>query len=127
MDLKGIVPLVLYDDQCYLCIKFAKVVNFLSRKKLSLIGHYSSFGEKLRSEILDSSALEMFWFIDEEMAYGGRAALIPLFKSILFSKGKKEGFLRVEESCDAECKTTKAVFLRSASLLSSSRKIKLVR
>ncbi len=125
MDLKGIVPLVLYDDQCYLCIKFAKIVNFLSRKKLSLVGHYSSFGEKLRSEILDSSALEMFWFIDGEMAYGGRAALVPLFKSILFSKSKKESFSRVEESCDAECKTTKAVFIRSASLLSNSKKIKL--
>jgi hypothetical protein len=125
MDLKGIVPLVLYDDQCYLCIKFAKVVNFLARKKLSLVGHYSSFGEKLRSEILDSSALEMFWFIDGEMAYGGRAALVPLFKSILFSKSKKESFSRVEESCDAGCKTTKAVFIRSASLLSNSKKIKL--
>ncbi len=125
MDLKGIVPLVLYDDQCYLCIKFAKVVNFLARKKLSLVGHYSSFGEKLRSEILDSSALEMFWFIDGEMAYGGRAALVPLFKSILFSKSKKESFTRVEESCDTECRTAKAVFIRSASLLSNSKKIKL--
>ena len=125
MDLKGIVPLVLYDDQCYLCIKFAKVVNFLARKKLSLVGHYSSFGEKLRSETLDSSALEMFWFIDGEMAYGGRAALVPLFKSILFSKSKKESFTRVEESCDAGCRTAKAVFIRSASLLSNSKKIKL--
>jgi len=125
VDLKGIVPLVLYDDQCYLCIKFAKIVNFLSRKKLSLVGHYSSFGEKLRSEILDSSALEMFWFIDGEMAYGGRAALVPLFKSILFSKSKKESFTRVEESCDTGCKTAKAVFIRSASLLSNSKKIKL--
>jgi len=125
VDLKGIVPLVLYDDQCYLCIKFAKVVNFLARKKLSLVGHYSSFGEKLRSETLDSSALEMFWFIDGEMAYGGRAALVPLFKSILFSKSKKESFTRVEESCDTGCRTAKAVFIRSASLLSNSKKIKL--
>lgn len=125
MDLKEIVPLVIYDNQCYLCTKFAKVVNFLSRGKLLLVGHYSSLGEKLRNEILDSSALEMFWFIDKKTAYGGRAALGPLLNAILFSKGRKLNSVGVEEVCDAECKTAKAVFIRSASLLSNSKKIKL--
>ncbi len=125
MNLKGMVPLVIYDNQCYLCTKFAKVVNFLSRGKLLLVGHYSSLGEKLRNEILDSSALEMFWFVDEETAYGGRAALGPLFNAILSSKGSKENSVSVEEACDTECKTAKAVFIRSASLLSNSKKIKL--
>ena len=125
MDLKGIVPLVIYDNQCYLCTKFAKVVNFLARGKLLLVGHYSSLGEKLRNEILDSSALEMFWFVDEETAYGGRAALGPLFNAILSSKGSKENTVSVEEACDTGCKTAKAVFIRSASLLSNSKKIKL--
>ncbi|HEU04670.1 MAG TPA: hypothetical protein ENH95_06120 [Nitrosopumilus sp.] len=125
MNLKGMVPLVIYDNQCYLCTKFAKVVNFLARGKLLLVGHYSSLGEKLRNEILDSSALEMFWFVDEKTAYGGRAALGPLFNAILYSKGSKENAVSIEESCDTECKTAKAVFIRSASLLSNSKKIKL--
>ncbi len=125
MDLKGIVPLVIYDNQCYLCTKFAKVVNFLARGKLLLVGHYSSLGEKLRNEILDSSALEMFWFVDGKTAYGGRAALGPLFNAILSSKGSKQTAVSVEEACDTECKTAKAVFIRSASLLSNSKKIKL--
>ena len=125
MDLQGIVPLVIYDNQCYLCTKFAKVVNFLTRGKLILVGHYSSLGEKLRNEILDSSALEMFWFVDGKTAYGGRAALGPLFNTILSSKGRKKGTLHLEESCDTECKTAKAVFIRSASLFSNSKKIKL--
>jgi len=125
MNVKDIVPLVIYDNQCYLCTKFAKCVNFLSRGKLLLVGHYSSLGEKLRDEILDSSALEMFWFVDEKTAYGGRAALGPLFNAILSSKGSKENAVSVEEACDTECKTAKAVFIRSASLLSNSKKIKL--
>ena len=125
MDLKEIVPLVIYDNQCYLCTKFAKVVNFLARGKLLLVGHYSSLGEKLRNEILDSSALEMFWFVDGKMAYGGRAALGPVFNAILFSKGSKANSIRVEEACDTECKTAKAVFVRSASLFSNSKRIKL--
>ena len=125
MNLNEIVPLVVYDDQCYLCIKFAKLVNFLARGKLSLVGHYSSFGEQIRSEILDSSALEMFWFVDRKMAYGGRAALFPLFKSILLSEGSKSEEGVIQKVCDVRCKTTKAVFVRSASLFSHSKKIKL--
>lgn len=119
------VPLVIYDDQCYLCTKFAKIVNFLARGKLLLVGHYSVLGEKLRNEILDSSALEMFWFVDEKIAYGGRAALGPLFKAILSSKETKENSLSLKEYCDTGCKTAKAVFIRSASLFSNSKKIKL--
>ena len=118
-------PIVLYDDQCYLCIKFAKFVNFLGRGKLQLVGHYSSLGEKLRSELLDSSALEMFWLIDKKTAYGGRAALAPLLKVVLFSKKKNHEQLKIQEMCDSECKTVKAVFIRSASLITNSRKINL--
>lgn len=125
MDVKDIVPIVIYDNHCYLCTKFAKAVNFLSRGKLLLVGHYSSLGEKIRNQILDSSALEMFWFVDEKTAYGGRAALRPLFSAILSSKGSKENAVNVEEFCDDGCKTAKAVFIRSASLLSNSKKIKL--
>ena len=125
MDLQKMAPLVLYDDQCYLCIKFAKFVNFLSRGKLQLVGHYSSLGEKLRTELLDSSALEMFWFIDKKTAYGGRAALGPLIRAILFAKKKNNEQIKIQEMCDFKCKTTKAVFVRSASLIRNSRKIPL--
>lgn len=122
MDLEKLVPLVLYDDRCYLCIKFAKMINFLAKGRLRLVGHYTDLGKKLRGEVLDSSALSMFWFIDEKTAYGGRAALLPLFSAIISAKGNSEG-ISVQESCDIGCKDTKAVFLRSASLMSHSKKI----
>ena len=124
MELKEIVPLVVYDNHCYLCVKFAKIVNYLARGRLRIIGHYSELGEKLRENILDSTALEMFWFIDDKTAYGGRAGLFPLLSAIIRANGKN-GELNIQESCDLECKTTKAVFLRSASLLSNSKKIKI--
>jgi hypothetical protein len=107
---------------CYLCIKFAKVINFLAKGRLRLVGHYTDLGKKLREEVLDSSALSMFWFIDEKTAYGGRAALLPLFSTIISAKGNSES-ISVQESCDIGCKDTKAVFLRSASLMSHSKKI----
>ena len=122
MDLEKLVPLVLYDNRCYLCIKFAKMINFLAKGRLLLVGHYTDLGKKLRDEILDSSALSMFWFIDEKTAYGGRAALLPLFCAMISAKGNSES-ISVQESCDIGCKDTKAVFLRSASLVSNSKKI----
>jgi len=86
MELKDSVPLVVYDNQCRVCIQFAKVVNYLAKGKLRLIGHYTDFGKQIRENFLDSSALEMFWFIDGKTAYGGRAALGPLFSAILHVK-----------------------------------------
>ena len=125
MEIKEEMPIVLFDDQCYICIKFAIIVNFLARGKITMIGHYSNFGIKIRNEILDESALEMFWFIDEKRASGGRAALFPLIKSIFLSKARKSKFAQLDNICSEDCKNTKAVFLRSYTLITNSKKIDL--
>ena len=125
MNLENSVPLVVYDNQCRICIQFAKVVNYLAKGKIRLIGHYTDFGKQIRENFLDSSALEMFWFIDEKMAYGGRAALGPLFSAILRVKGTNSENMIFQESCDIKCNDTTAVFFRSASLLTNSKKIKI--
>ncbi len=125
MEIKENVPIVVFDNQCYLCVKFAKFVDFFARGKMTMVGHYTDFGVKIRNEILDESALDMFWFIDKKSAYGGRAALLPLVKSIFSKKTKKSSTTRVDENCQQDCKTVKAVFLRSSSLLTNSKKIDL--
>ena len=125
MEIKENVPIIVYDNQCYLCVKFAKFVDFFARGKITMVGHYSNFGIKIRNEILDESALDMFWFIDKKRAYGGRAALFPLVKSIFSEKKEKLSTMKVNENCQQDCKTVKAVFLRSSSLLTNSKKIDL--
>ncbi len=125
MEIKENMPIVVYDNQCYLCVKFAKFVDFFTRGKMTMVGHYSDFGTKIRSEILDESALDMFWYIDKKIAYGGRAALFPLVKSIFSKKTKNTSTMRIDENCQQDCKTVKAVFLRSSGLLTNSRKIDL--
>ena len=125
MDLKEMTPLVIYDDECYLCVQFAKFVNFLAKGRLHFVGHYTDFGKKIRENVLDSNALEMFWFVDNHTAYGGRAALVPLFSSILNSNGKDTQKNIEQNSCELGCKSPKAVFFRSASLLTNSKKIKI--
>jgi len=125
MKLEKMVPLVIYDNECYLCIQFAKFVNFLTKGRLRLVGHYTDFGKEIRDNILDSSALEMFWFIDKKTAYGGRAAIGPLFSAILHVNGKNIRKKNIGDSCILGCKSPKAVFFRSASLLTHSKRINL--
>ena len=125
MDLKEITPLVIYDNECYLCVQFAKFVNFLAKGRLRFVGHYTDFGKQIRESVLDSNALEMFWFIDSNTAYGGRAALGPLFSAILNVSGKKVQKNTIQDSCELECKSPKAVFFRSTSLLTHSKRINL--
>ena len=125
MEIKDEIPIVLFDDQCHVCIKFATIVNFLTRGKITMVGHYSNFGIKIRDEILDESALEMFWFIDEKRASGGRAALFPLVKSIFSTKSRKTKFVQIDNICSDDCKSVKAVFVRSFTLITNSKKIDL--
>ena len=125
MDLKEMAPLVIYDNKCYICIQFAKFVNFLAKGRLRFVGHYTDFGKQIRENVLDSNALEMFWFIDTNTAYGGRAALGPLFSAIFNVSKKKIKNKIVENSCELDCKSPTAVFFRSASLLTNSKKIRI--
>ena len=125
MEFRDELPLMVYDDKCYVCIKFAKLMNFIAKGKLRMIGHYTEFGKTIREEILEEDALEMFWFIDKETAYGGRAAIIPLLSAILRVHGRKFNEMSIQESCDIGCKDSLAVFFRSASLITHSRKIKI--
>ena len=118
-------PLVIYDNECYLCVQFAKFVNFLAKGRLHFVGHYTDFGKQIRESVLDSSALEMFWFIDKKTAYGGRAAIVPLLSTILRVNEKNVKKKIVEDSCALGCKSPKAVFFRSASLLTNSKKIRI--
>ena len=125
MEIKKNIPIVLFDNQCYLCTKFAKIVNFFAKGKITMVGHYSEFGKDIRESILDESALDMFWFINQKKAYGGRAALSPLIKSILSEKTKKSSGFIINNECQQDCKTVKAVFIRSASLITNSKIIDL--
>ena len=125
MNLEEKLPLMIYDDKCYVCIQFAKMVNFFAKGRLRMIGHYTEFGKWIRDNHLDNNALEMFWFIDNNTAYGGRAALRPLMSAIFSHSNANSNKMSVQKSCDIGCKDSLAVFFRSASLITHSKKIKM--
>ena len=111
MDLNEKLPLMIFDDRCYVCIKFAKVVNYLTKGRLRMIGHYTEFGKSIRNNFLGDDALEMFWFMNKNTAYGGRAALRPLISAIFNLNGTNADKISIQESCDIGCKDSFAVFL----------------
>ncbi len=82
MEIKENVPIVVFDNQCYLCVKFAKFVDFFARGKIAMVGHYSDFGIKIRNEILDESALDMFWFIDYQKLQLEHFLLFPYYPMV---------------------------------------------
>ena len=125
MDLSEKLPLMVFDDKCYVCIKFAKIVNYLTKGRLRMVGHYTEFGKLIRDDFLGDDALEMFWFINKSTAYGGRAALRPLISAIFNLDGTNANKISIQESCDIGCKDSLAVFFRSASLITHSKKISL--
>lgn len=120
----------LYDDRCSLCTLFAQFVKSLT--EIELVGHYSPQGASLRKSMLESDALEMFWIIDKNTAYGGRAAIWPLLKMSIKRQQKKTrgdnakspntSTTTPKESCHiADCSGARHVFIRSASLIRNSR------
>lgn len=125
MNIKEISPVLVYDNRCYLCVKFVKMIEFLTRGNITIIGHYSELGVKLGKTILGESSTEMFWLIDKKNAYGGRFALLPLLRAIITKNERNSDKIRVDDECGKECKTVRVVFIRTASLFSNSRKIDL--
>lgn len=125
MNIREKAPMIVYDNRCYLCVKFAKIIESITRGNITMIGHYSEFGINLRKTILEESATEMFWLIDKKTAYGGRSALLPLLRVIITKNERNSNKIKVDNKCEQECKTIKSVFIRTTSLFSNGKKIDL--
>ncbi len=79
-------PLLIYDDTCSSCEKFAKMVNIISRGWVRIAGHYYSQEALEAKEVIfpkGYDATKMFWLINSEGAFGARAGLLPVVKEVL--------------------------------------------
>jgi len=124
VETQGIEPVVLYDNECSSCTAFARAVDAASRRRLSMVGHYTDLGAALGEEI-GGGAREMFWVIDGGVAHGGRAGLARLAAVVL--RGRRAGG-RVpmgSGSCSDACGGARSVLFRSCSALTRSRTVRL--
>ena len=76
-------PLLIYDDKCSSCTKFAKAAAKISRGWIRVAGHYFS-QEAIDAKKMvfppDYDPTKMFWLINKKGAFGARSGL---FQSII--------------------------------------------
>ena len=127
MDIRELSPILIYDDRCYHCSKFAGIVKALAGKQILIVGHYSDLGRKIKSEIFPKGydPTRMFWFVTEKAAYGGRAGVLPLLFSVLTERSRASPIRDVPLVYGNDCRTPMAFFMRTKTLLSNSQKIPL--
>lgn len=129
--IKPVFPILIYDDLCYSCTKFAKLANMLVQGRALVVGHYSLVGKEIKKELFpnDYQGLEMFWFIIDGHAYGGRAGLARVVEYIFtVNKPPKHTYENNEfdlKSCTTDCATVKGVFFRSCSILTRYKKFEI--
>jgi hypothetical protein len=88
-------PLLIYDDKCSSCTRFAKAAGILSKGWIRTAGHYYSEEAIEAKKIIfpvNYDATKMFWLINKNGAYGARLGLVQVAKEILSGlfKGKEE-------------------------------------
>jgi len=79
-------PLLIYDDKCSSCRKFAFWAKTLSRGWIRIAGHYySPEAINAKKSIFpdDYDPTRMFWLINKNGAYGARSGLMQVIKEII--------------------------------------------
>ena len=91
-------PLLIYDDKCSSCGKFAQIASILSRGWIRTAGHYYSQEAKNARKLVfppDYDPTKMFWLINENGAFGARSGLLPVIKEIIKGIFKVEKILTI--------------------------------
>ncbi|MDQ4074278.1 MAG: hypothetical protein M3162_08260 [Thermoproteota archaeon] len=128
-------PLLIYDDKCSSCTKFARAASILSRQWIRIAGHYySKEAMDIKKMVFPSyyDPTKMFWLINKKTAYGARAGLLQVIKEIFVGNYKsmlKNSYtktLEVDEGIDCNylnnksCTSTKGSILRMIQMMKNS-------
>lgn len=123
-------PLLIYDDKCYSCAKFAKAASTLSRGWIRVAGHYYSQEAKEAKGMIfppGYDATKMFWMVNKNGAYGARSGLLPVAREIIVGIFRGGSASYIAAACEYDytsmsCYTPTNVFKRLARLLSHGDK-----
>ncbi len=78
-------PVLLYDNDCGVCSRFARLAQRGSRNWVEIIGLSSEKGLAVKSEFFSAGDRpdEMFWLLLGNTGYGGRCGILPLAREIV--------------------------------------------
>ena len=131
-------PLLIYDDKCSSCTKFAKAAAKLSRGWIRVAGHYFS-QEAIDAKKMvfppDYDPTKMFWLINKKGAFGARSGLFQTlieiltgnFKNMSKNKYSKDHNIKlVTTVCDyndkESCMSAKTTLSRMYNMMRNSDK-----
>lgn len=136
---KFVQPLLIYDDKCSSCTKFAKSAAKISRGWIRIAGHYySQEAIDTKKTIFPSNyeATKMFWLINKNGAYGARLGLFHViievlignFKNLLKNQYNKDSNKQVREICNyndrVSCMSKRMTIVRLFTMLKNSAEFK---
>lgn len=77
--------MLLYDNDCSLCTRFARLAEQASKKWVRPIGLHTEEGEIVKSNFFNPNDRpdEMFWILVDDTGFGGRSGLLPLAREIV--------------------------------------------
>lgn len=127
------MTLLIYDDKCYLCGKFAQTARRLSRGRIDIVGHYSEDGLSVKNRIFPEGfdPNTMFWLVKDRKAFGGRSGLIPLAAEIVrgvFKPSSKDYEHNINLVCsnkELSCNSPADFVRRVSMLMKNGKKIEI--
>ena len=86
-DLKFHFPVLIYDNYCSSCSKFAQVIYRLSKRKIEILGHFDIERSLQLKELVFHSyskdPTQMFWYIKKDKAYASRKGLYQVIIDLI--------------------------------------------
>lgn len=135
------LPLLIYDDKCSSCTKFARYIHILSLRRIRIAGHFYSTEAIEAKKIIFPTTYDptkMFWLINKKGAYGARLGLIQVIKEIIIGwfKGGKTNNNQSNKKKDSNdnqlsciydesvlsCKSSESVLIRIINLMRNGEK-----
>ena len=78
-------PILLFDNDCRVCSRFARLVRRASRNWVDVVGLFTDRGLRIKSEFFerDDRPDDMFWLLIGDTGFGGRSGLLPLAREVV--------------------------------------------
>jgi hypothetical protein len=78
-------PILLYDNDCGICSRFAHIARKTSNGWIDSVGLFTQRGARIKSGFFNPKdhPEDMFWLLVGDVGYGGRSGLLPLAREIV--------------------------------------------
>ena len=111
-DEKFHFPVLIYDNYCSSCSKFANLIYRLSKKKIEILGHFDTERSTELKDLVFSNyskdPTRMFWYVKRDRAYASRKGLVQVIIDLI---GINLGLIRYKNVQLVDQKFSKSCYI----------------